>query len=138
LGPMAQLGYVYLDQGDFNESGADHLNLRLAGFDQGYLYSRLGLNLAALLRTGPVLWLPRLSLAWQHNFDPDREITASFRDYESAPFSADYAGDEDGLALSAALNLRFSQRFGAFVSYHLQWSDNWQGHMGALGLQFSF
>jgi outer membrane autotransporter protein len=140
LTPMAGLGYFYLHQDAFGESGADGLNLNVQANEAQTLRGTLGARLARTFTT-PVghKITPEAGVGWAHNFALDnRVINASLAELTGAFATRGFNSDTDSLL--AGVGLTAQLRNGLAISAHygaeIGWSFSY--HTVNLGLQFEF
>jgi fibronectin-binding autotransporter adhesin len=140
LGPTAGVSWLRLEQSGFSEGGAGFLNLGVDGISEDYFQTNLGLRVAGKWQTGELVWLPRFSLEWLHQFDADaRALSAHFRDYTDAPFSVNGADPfENALTVQLGIGAVINDSFSAYLDYGLLWADDYTSHNLSVGLTWRF
>jgi outer membrane autotransporter protein len=84
-------------------------------------------------------WAPYVRLAWVHEFEPTRDITASFLSVPTASFTVDGASAaSDALRVSLGSKLNMSANTALFVSLDGEFSDRGTMYGGKGGLKVSW
>jgi uncharacterized protein with beta-barrel porin domain len=140
LEPVAGLGYTYVQQDSYTESGAGSLNLNVDSETMDGLYSRLGLRLAKEFRCEKnpnMIIVPKASAFWIHDFADNAEFGSQF--VNGGSFSTDSLDPiEDSLKLSGGLNVYLSKSTQLFVDYTWQTSSEINFSTVQAGAQFKF
>jgi len=135
--PYAALQYVYIGQGELNETGAGALNLAVGDVDAHSLRSLLGGRLATsrMTRGGRVL-TPELRAAWMHEFlDTNQVVSSSFSGTTGAFAVRGVDLGRDWVLFGAGLNLQTSRYARWFAGYDVQANDHQVLHVGSGGLE---
>ncbi|MEX0676404.1 MAG: autotransporter-associated beta strand repeat-containing protein [Pirellulales bacterium] len=139
--PYAALQYIYLRQNSFIETGADSLNLNVAGLDANSLRSLVGgrLQFDGLSR-GDHRLLPEVRALWLHEFLATTSVVNSF----FAPIGGgSFAVQGLNLGRDWALvggGLRWESPIGCtlFGNYDAQVNSQQVFHVGSAGLEFDW
>jgi uncharacterized protein with beta-barrel porin domain len=140
FGPTLALNFLQVEQDGFSESGADFLSLSVQKRTDDYFISALGFKAATIWRSGKVSFLPRLSVAWRHNFTEDaRAIVASYRDYGSSSFTVTgVAPASDVFTSQLGLDVRLSESFSAYAQCGIALGDDLNAQEISAGLDWLF
>lgn len=139
FGPVASIGYAYLDQEGFSESGSA-FSVKAEETDTESLYFRLGMKFAGLFNQGQFRILPHGELGWLHEFKDDATtLTSSFADYPTVSF--DVEGDEsisDQLMFSLGVTVEYGSSLNFYGEYSLVHASEQQAHLFSCGLTWKF
>ncbi len=138
IDPFAGLEFFHLDEDGYTETGADDVNLTVAGRSIDALLAELGVRLAADIRSGNVTWTPQVSAAWVHDFNIDgRRIVAGFTGAPGTSFAIEGPEQDDFLRVEAGFGVQ-SGVWGASVQYLGEFSSRREVHgvMGTIGFRF--
>jgi outer membrane autotransporter protein len=135
--PYAALQYVYIGQGEFNETGAGPLNLSVGDVDAHSLRSLLGGRLATSRKTGSGRVLtPELRAAWMHEFlDTNQVLSSSFSGTTNGFIVRGVDVGRDWLLAGGGLNFQTSRFARWFAGYDIQANDHQVLHVGSGGLE---
>jgi len=139
LQPYAALQYIYLRQNSFTESGADSLNLSVAGLDANSLRSLLGGRMQfnrSWSRRGSLL--PEFRAVWLHEFLQTSSVVNSF----FAPIGGQSFAVQglnlgrDWALVGGGLRWDLDSRWSFYGNYDAQVNGQQAFHVGSGGLQF--
>ena len=138
LQPFGALQYVYLRQDGFTETGADPVNLQVAGIDSHALRGILGSSLSRPLRlAGGQLLTPQARALWLHEFlAPETSLNSTFGGLGGASFvtrGLDFG--RDWAVLGGGLDWRLNSQLALFANYDLQVNDRQALHLGSGGAE---
>ena len=86
-----------------------------------------------------VAWSPFARAAWVHEFEPTRQITASFLAVPGASFAVDGArAASDSVKLDVGSRVAFNSRTALTATLTGEFSDRTQSYAGRLGLRTEF
>ena len=140
LTPMAGLGYFYLHQDPFTESGADSLDLNVQANEAQTLRSTLGGRLARTF-TAPsgIKITPEASIGWAHDFALDnRVINANLVELGGSFATNGFNGDTDTLLVGAGVTAQLTNGVALSARYHAEIGQSFAAHMVNLGLRCEF
>ncbi|TAJ31971.1 MAG: autotransporter domain-containing protein, partial [Reyranella sp.] len=136
--PYARVQAITAMQAPFTESGANSLNLMVAGQTTNSLRTVLGAQFGTSMDLG---WKEKLvaqfKLGWSHEFaSTDRPVTASFVGAPALPFTVYGATPQrDGVVLGLSATTLLSNGWSAYFRYEgeIQGIDN--AHAGSVGIR---
>ncbi|MCP9810149.1 autotransporter domain-containing protein [Cyanobium sp. HWJ4-Hawea] len=143
--PTAQIAYSLHNQGTFQESGADSLNLTIKGHTADSLLAGLGATLETPIKLNKSnRIIPRLSIAYQYDFmgnsNTERGLSSSFTQIPALG-SIDVTGQNSGINnVSLELNIEYetSEAFSLYAGVGGSiWSNGQQVNYGG-GLRWKF
>ncbi|MHC4102535.1 MAG: autotransporter outer membrane beta-barrel domain-containing protein, partial [Planctomycetota bacterium] len=138
LTPIASLLYSHIEFDSFTESGAGGANLSVPSRDDDSLRSRLGANLSyrfADLGAQPITYV---YAGWEHEFEDDSDLDASFR-AGGNPFSIDTGSrDEDAVFIGAGVEALVYESMAAYFRLEYVGSDNSDAIGIVGGVTFAF
>jgi outer membrane autotransporter protein len=140
LTPMAGLGYFYLHQDPFTESGADSLDLHVQANEAQTLRSTLGGRLARTF-TAPsgIKITPEASIGWAHDIALDnRVINADLVELGGSFATNGFNGDTDTLLVGAGVTAQLTNVVALSAHYHAEIGQSFAAHMVNLGLRCEF
>jgi outer membrane autotransporter protein len=86
--PFTSLAYIYLNEGSFQESGADALGLKIDSRQSNSLASEVGARLARPVKIPQGTLVPKVSAAWFHDFGIDKlSVPAAFQGAPNVGFA---------------------------------------------------
>ena len=139
--PLMSLRYVHLHLGEYTETGADSLNLRVDSEGYDLLQSGLGLQLAypIKLKKNRGTLTPKVHGAWRYDFIGDKQETTSTFTGGGASFKTEGCKPAQH-SLNSGCELRFDGPHGLSVAgnYDLELKEDFYGHSASitLGLEF--
>jgi subtilase-type serine protease len=89
--------------------------------------------------TSDVTLTPSLRLAWVHEFNPTREISAEFQVAPGFPFTVQGArAAQDSAQVQAGLEMRVAKNFGVFANFdgNLSGAGNSYGGFGGVKVRW--
>lgn len=121
LGPTLGVTYTHLDVDSFTENGAGAADLTVNAQHADSVRSRLGGQIAYSVHSGPVLFQPNVSLAWQHEYLNDSAgITSQFSIPGSSPFTIQTASpSRDSALLSLGATATLDNSMALYLNYFL-------------------
>ncbi len=126
-GPEVGLSYVNLGIDSFTETGADAADLQVNHETAESLRSRLGGNIRYAAKFGDILFTPRFSIFWQHEFLNDsRTITSQFADMGTG--SAFSIQTENPSRDSGLFDLGVDAQINNIVTVFLDYQPEWSNH----------
>jgi autotransporter-associated beta strand protein len=139
-GPEFGLSYVDLDIDSFNESGANGADLAINHESAESLRSRLGLNVRYAAKFGDIIFTPRFSIFWQHEFmDNSRSITSQFESVGTGSFSVQTTDpSRDTALLDLGLDAQINNIVTVFLDYQPALSDEYVDQSVQGGAKFAF
>ena len=139
--PLASLTYSYLHQNNYTENGGNGAALAVGSANLASVKSDLGAKFARAFQTSYGMIQPELMLAWRHEYDHARTVTAaayaadisgtSFTTLGASPVS-DLADLSLGVTLLRANNLSLTAR------YELEAGKGYVSNAGVLKAQQLF
>jgi outer membrane autotransporter protein len=140
ISPFAELSYIYLYYDDFDESGADSLNLNVRSRDAQTFRSQLGVRMERSFTSGGRMELtPTLEVAWAHDIPLDnRAISASLINQAGSFDVNGLEGDTDSLVVDAGLSAQLTTSLMLFAGYGTEITDNFNIHRVGLGVKYRF
>jgi outer membrane autotransporter protein len=137
--PFASLLYSHLNEGSFQESGANSLNMKVDTRATNSVVSELGLRAARPIHTSKGTLVPEVKASWQYDFGVDRR---------TMPIS--FAGSPVGLSVDGrnlakssgvgGAGLTFTSKGGitTSVQYDGEFRSGYDAHgvMGQIRLSF--
>jgi outer membrane autotransporter protein len=139
LTPFARLQGVTSTQDGFSESGADSLNLSVAGQTTNSLRTVMGAQLGAGLDAP---WREKLNvvfrLGWSHEFaDLTRPVTATFAGAPALAFTTQgAAAPRDGVVLGLGANTALDEHATAYLRYDADLSGGNTNHALSAGVRY--
>jgi fibronectin-binding autotransporter adhesin len=119
VGPTVGVTYTHLDIDSFTETGAPGADLAVDSQSADSLRSRLGGHILFQTNTGDVLLQPNLTAMWQHEYlDDSSDITSSFNDFSSSPFTIQTgAPSRDSALIGCGLTATLSNSMALYLNY---------------------
>lgn len=137
--PYMAMQYIYLRQDEFQESGADSINLVGDHINANSLRGILGMSLERPFQTGFGSLTPSIRAAWMHEFLDTRQTLQSSFAGAGAPGSFLIRGVDlgrDWAVTGVGLNLGIGGGVSLFGNYDLQFNDYQVFHTGSGGAEF--
>jgi outer membrane autotransporter protein len=138
-GPLASLTYSRQQIDEFTETGS---MLPLVIDDQyGHsLTSRIGFEVSYEFQVGEIFMVPRLSVAWEHEFLQDYQVDSRLAAAAQNGFTTSGATiGRDSVDIRAGLDVQWNDRFSTHVSYQCELArSNYSVHSFSLGLHLQF
>jgi outer membrane autotransporter protein len=137
--PFARLQASTSTQQGFSESGADSLNLTVAGQTTQSLRTVLGAQVGAALDAP---WRDKLNvvmrLGWSHEFaDTTRPVTASFAGAPALAFTTfGSSAPRDGVVLGLGANTRVAENTNVYLRYDGDLAGGNTSHVLSAGLRY--
>ena len=140
LGPTMSLDYVLLSTDDFTESSGSVLDLRITDQEEDHFISRLGGKLTKAFRYNEAILVPRIELAWIHDFNSDdNTLSASYVGFETSRFEIQGASvPEDVINVETGLNAYITDRFTAFAELTANFGDDYSDYFASVGIEWLF
>ena len=140
LEPLAALEYQYVKEYSFTESGIGWLGYNIDDRDDDSFLSRLGVRLTRMIKTENWELLPRVGVAWRHQFATSSpSLTASFLDYSAQGFSVEGAAPVGDMAeFEAGFTVGTRDCVSFYTDYRLSYADDYQVQTLSIGLQYNF
>jgi outer membrane autotransporter protein len=140
LEPFASLGFAYLREEGFRESGADSVNLNVDSRDSNSLRSELGLRLRSRRITSIGRWTGEFAAAWSHDFDiDDRAIHAGYAGAGGSEFALDGRNvSRNGTRLEGSVTLHSRRGYRAALSLGAEIRQRLVRQMARLELSLDF
>jgi len=139
LQPYSALQYIRLQQNGFVESGADSVDLSVAGVQADSLRGLLGTRLLGCRTTdaGRLLSIEGRAL-WRHEFLAEsRVLDAMFAGQSGGGFAIRGVNvDRDAAILGSGVSIGSARGVMIYVNYDLLVSANYTAHAGSGGLTF--
>jgi outer membrane autotransporter protein len=86
-----------------------------------------------------VVWSPYARASWVHEFDPTRQVTASFLLVPGASFAVDGArAASDSARIDLGSRLKITRRAALTATFTGEFSDRTQSYAGRAGLRMEF
>jgi outer membrane autotransporter protein len=127
LTPFVGLEYANIDVPGFTESGADALNLIVAGNSTSSLQGIAGIRAGYVApTTAGHLWKATGYAEYTHQFEStSRQINVQLQGAPNSPFTiAGVSPAPDGVRVGASVGAQLSDRFELSGSYDVLWSSN--------------
>jgi len=142
-GPIAGVQYDHFTMDSFNESGGCSADLAVNNQIADSLRSRLGgrVSYQALDFNNQVIFTPFFEASWQHEWlDGSRCISASFREFDSGPFTVSTpATTRDSALISAGVDIVITPCLTLFTDYSAQAGQtNYFGQSVEAGVKIGF
>jgi outer membrane autotransporter protein len=140
VGPMGSVRYTKLWIEDFTESGADALNLAVAGQEAQSLQSGLGVRAAYEWDVGGVKLTPNAQASYQHEYCNDsRGIEARLAQGSSAFQVKTDSPERNFVEIGAGMNVILNDQVSIFLHYDTEAGrETFSTHSVNGGLQVSF
>ena len=138
--PFAALDYDRMAINAFTETGADSLNLSVAGQTAESLQSTLGLRYSQKLSDGIRTYIPYGSLGWRHEYDPQsRPIQAQLASGAGGPFTVRTGNvARDGTLVGLGLSLDWHNGIVAKADWAGDFRSHYQDSLFNLSVRYRF
>ena len=140
LGPRASVQYTTVNIDGYTESGSlAPLTMDSQNFDS--LLSQIGLHLSRPFRVEKTLWIPDLSLGWQHeSMDSVSSVNAQFANGSGNAFTSQgVALGRDAAVVGLALTVQWSKDLSTYLTYSTElMRNNYSVQNVSAGVRFSF
>ena len=119
LGPTLGVTYTHLDIDSFNETGAGAADLSVNTQHADSVRSRLGSHVVYQFHSGPFLFQPNFTAAWQHEYlDDSSGITSQFNIPGSSPFTIQTAApSRDSALLGLGVTATLDNSMALYLNY---------------------
>ncbi len=137
--PFVALQYIYVNQDDFNETGAGILNLSVDETHSHALRGMLGTSWeTCYVNSKGRVVTPRLHAMWLHEFlDTETTLNSVFSGVGGPSFATQGVDfGRDWAVLGSSLNWEFTSSLSLFAGYDLQFNNTQTMHIGSGGVQY--
>lgn len=137
--PSIGIEYVYLNEDNFNESGAGDLSLNIDDKESDALTSSVGINISHQYHLQNSIIVPNINAAWLHNFSPSTDkTTGTLQSGESFHVNGRDAS-EDALELGLGFRIIANEQFSSYIDYQYTFADDQDSsHFVSAGLRYNF
>ncbi len=138
--PSASLQYTRLSVGDYTETGADSLNLRVDDQSTNSLQGNVGAKLAYMWETNIARVMPNIHVSYGHEFSNNSRAVVAQLARVGIPFSVQTASPEQNLMMAGAgLMGDFKNGMFLYLNYDAQIGQNsYLAHSIYAGLRINF
>jgi outer membrane autotransporter protein len=138
--PMAGLTYSHIEIGKYTESGADALNLNVAGQNYDQLLSSLGVKLDAEYRTkSGGRWVPEVHARWLYDFIGDEvATTASFTGGGSSFSTSGLEPVQSTYNLGTGVTFYSKGNISVTGTYDYRVGTDYSAHTGLATVRYTF
>ncbi len=140
LQPYGAMQYMYLRQGEVNETGGGMFNLHVSQIEAHSLRGILGGRVSTTVRSrSGLLVTPEFRSAWIHEFlDTHQTYTAAFSQLGGGYTARGVGLGRDWANLGAGVNLMARPGSRLFAGYDLQFNERQAFHVGNGGVEFTW
>ncbi|MFH1411604.1 MAG: autotransporter outer membrane beta-barrel domain-containing protein [Candidatus Omnitrophota bacterium] len=137
--PIASLQYTRLHIGDYTETGAGSLNLKISDQDYDVLESGLGLKIAYPIKEKSMTIIPEIHSSWYYDFIGDKAQTTSKFTGGGASFETNGADPaQHSFDVGAQLTLLTQKNISLILNYDLELKEDFSAHSGAVTVKYDF
>ena len=140
FGPLVSMQYTTVDIDGFTESGS-LAPLTIGSQSMDSLLTQVGMHLSYPFAVEKTLWIPDLSLSWQHeSMDTVTGLNAQFANGAGNIFSSQGVPlGRDAAVVGLGLTVQWSKDFATYVTYSTELlRNNYSVQNVSAGIRFSF
>jgi len=140
LQPFVSMRYASLEEDRYQERGMEGANLLLDEHQTESLVMNMGVRFSLPFTIKEWTFIPDVKVAWNHDFDVDRErITAGFDSAPGYKFEMDSADTKkDGVIIGAGLTTISKNHVSLSLNYSGEFRDQYMAHALIGGVRVEF
>jgi len=137
--PLASLRYAHISIGDYEETGAGALDLRVDEQEYDYLESGLGVKIAYPMEVESWRLLPEIRLKWLYEYIGDEiEITSRFTAGGPSFKTTGLGSPRSTIAVGGSLTVFTRQNLTFALDYDFAGKENYFSNNGSITLKYQF